>query len=184
MEPSDVSSHILVCAHCHAPAISGKACASCGYPVGGTAEEQETFKRFADIRSQQLLQQAEKKIAWARKVIYFMAVVMFILGLLFLWQDDVLSAIIYSAACLVYLVMSVWATKNPFGAILICFLVFLILQILLAVDDPKLLLRGGLFKIIYVIAFINGLRAAIDAQKIMREIEQRNAKNTPPYGAV
>jgi len=61
---------------------------------------------------------------------------------------------------LLFLILTAWADRNPFGAILTAFIVYLTLNVVGIIDNPALLFRGILPKIFCIAAFVGGIRSA------------------------
>ena len=165
------------CDNCNAAISTEKFCTSCGFPVNGTDEEKTEYKGKI-IVSQHSLKEAEEKIGTAKNVIYILAGLTF-LGALYsgLAKDDYPAMIVDLVICLLYLILAYWANKNPFGAILTCFIVYLTLQIVLAIVSPVTIVSGILWKIIFIGAFIKGIQSASEAQKLMKQLKQYKAKS-------
>lgn len=181
MTPPNTSVQTLTCEHCQAENASDKKfCTQCRYPVAGTDEEKGRFR--SDIaKNQILLKDAETKIQSAKNIIYVLAALSLVIGvILFFSQDDVASLVVYCVICILYLGLAVWCSSNPFGAILTAFILYITLQVLSAVVDPTTIISGILWKVIFIGAFIKGIRSASEARNFMRELEKAKVE---PVGA-
>lgn len=168
------------CDNCTAAISTEKFCTSCGFPVNGTEEEKTEYKGKI-IVSQFSLQEAEEKIRKARNIIYILAGLTFLGAMITgIANDDYPTMMANLVICLLYLILAYWANKNPFGAILTCFIVYLTLQIVLAILAPATIVSGILWKVIFIGAFIKGIQSASEAQKLMKQLEQYKRK---PLGA-
>ncbi len=76
----------------------------------------------------------------------------------------------------VFVVLAQLANKNPFGALLPPALFMAALQVLNALADPATIFSGILWKILIVIALVNGIRAAKEAQDLMDELARFRGK--------
>jgi len=81
----------------------------------------------------------------------------------------------------VYLILAAWCNKNPFGAILTAFVLYISLMVLNAFLDPVTLFHGIIIKIFFIGAFIRGTRSAQEAQTLMTELEKLKAAPVGGY---
>ncbi|HEY5749389.1 MAG TPA: hypothetical protein VIU12_25150 [Chryseolinea sp.] len=94
-------------------------------------------------------------------MLYLLAGINIVLGLLAGFGADNFPSMISSiCVALLFLILTAWADRNPFGAILTAFIVYLTLNVVNTIDNPTLLFRGIPSKIICVIAFVGGIRSA------------------------
>jgi len=164
------------CDNCKAENSSDKKfCPGCSFPVGGTEEEQRSFRLLVSSRKR-MLSDANDKIKSAKYIIYFLAGIFFVFGLLagFL-NDDFPTLVINLFMCILYLIFAAWSTKNPFGAILTAFIVYITLQVVNAFVEPTSLASGIIIKIFVVAALVKGIRSARDAQEYLKELEKFKA---------
>jgi|SRR5688572_16838244 len=166
----------LVCENCKAEnPVEKKFCSKCSYPIGGTAEEQQSFRLLVSSRKR-LLSDAQDKMKSAKTTIYILAAVFFGVGLFVgLYNEDVPTAVAYLVMSVLYLIFAAWATNNPFGAILTAFLVYVTMHVANAFVDPATLFHGLIIKIVIIIAFVKGIRSARDAQEYLAELKKFNA---------
>jgi len=172
MNEIDTLTHPNTCENCRSSIAEEKFCSSCGFPVQGTDEEKNEFR--GKISSNKYwLAEAEKKIRESKIVIYVLAGLMLIMGLIagFGPAEDIAGMVVSIVICLLYLICAAWATKNPFAAILTSFILYLTIQIVAAIAEPITLVQGILWKIIFIGAFIKGIRSASEAQKHMKELK-------------
>lgn len=178
MEPSavDLPAETLVCENCQTVnAVTQKFCSQCSFPIGGTKNEQITFRSTIAVRKR-LLKESERHIGICKKMLYVLAGLNLVLGLIAGFAgDDFPSMISGICVALLFLILTAWADHNPFGAILTAFIVYLTLNVVSAVDDPTLIFRGIFFKIICVVAFVGGIRSARQAGVQRAELEKLKA---------
>ena len=60
----------------------------------------------------------------------------------------------------IFIALSFWVNKNPFAALLTALIVYVSLQLFLAIFDPMYVLGGLIFKIMITGAFVYGLYSA------------------------
>lgn len=163
MEPSSVDSptETLVCENCQAVTlVTQKFCSQCSFPIGGTKNEQIAFRSNIAVRTR-LLKESERHVNICKKLLYLLAGINIVLGLLAGFGADNFPSMISSiCVALLFLILTAWADRNPFGAILTAFIVYLTLNVVNTIDNPTLLFRGIPSKIICVIAFVGGIRSA------------------------
>jgi hypothetical protein len=177
MENTELTTPALVCDNCQAPIADEKFCSACGYPMQGTPQEKSSYRAEVQ-RARHWLKEADKKINEAKIVIYVLAGIMFIFGLIQGFAaDDFPTMIACIIISILYLIFAAWSNTNPFGAILTSFVVYLTLQIIGAIADPATLFHGMLLKIIFIGAFIKGIRSAKEAQGYMRDLERFKGKS-------
>src|SRR5687767_5933399 len=172
----------VTCDHCKAEnAPDKKFCTQCRYPITGTDEEKSRFR--SDIaKNQILLKDAEGEIQSAKNIIYILAGFSLLIGIIvYFTQDDAASLVVYAIICILYLGLAAWCSSNPFGAILTAFLIYITLQVVSAVIDPLTIFSGILWKIIFIGAFIKGIRSASEARNFMRELEKAKVEPVGTY---
>jgi hypothetical protein len=182
LNPPYVTGHIAICEHCKAENLPEKKfCTQCRFPMAGTDEEKSRFR--SDIaKNQILLKDAEERIQSAKNIIYVLAGFSIIVGLiLFFSQDDTASLVVYGLIAILYLGLAAWCSANPFSAILTAFIVYITLQIVSAFIDPVTIVSGLLWKVIFIAAFIKGIRAATEARSFMQDLEKAKVEPVGTY---
>ena len=177
MESAETSkAESLSCDNCRAIITTEKFCTACGFPVRGTAEERMHYQGKVSS-SQYWLKESKKKINEGKIVIYILAALTFIFGVFVgLSREDYGLMIVNLIICLLYLICAAWADKNPFGAILTSFVIYLTLQVVEAFVDPASLFQGIILKVVFIGVFIKGIRSATEAQRLIKELEQYKVK--------
>src|SRR6478609_8513589 len=159
--PSD----IVTCENCGSTNQNAqKFCSKCSFPINGTEEDKKKFK--TKIRGHKfLMAEAEKEAKTAKTIILVLAGFVLLMGL---YQgfvnDDFATMIVNLCISLLYLILAAWSNKNPFGAILTAFIIYITMNVINAFFEPSSLLQGLLVKIFFIGAFIKGIRSAKDAQ--------------------
>lgn len=176
METNSPVSPALVCNNCNASITIEKNCSACGYPNHGTDQEKSDFGAKVES-SKHWLKEAEAKVDKAKIYVYVLAGALFLIGL---YQgfalNDFVSMIAEMVMAVVFLVLAQLANKNPFGALLAAGIIYGALQVLNALVDPATIFSGILWKIFIVIALVNGIRAAKEAQDLMDELARFRGK--------
>jgi cell division protein FtsW (lipid II flippase) len=152
-----------------------KYCTQCSFPINGTEEEKRSFRLSVSSRKR-LLSDAEDKIKNARYIIYALAALFFVSGIILgVVNDDFVTMIVNLFICVLYLILAAWCTKNPFGAFLTAFIIYVTLIVVNAFFNPATLLSGLVMKIICIGALITGIRSAKEAQGYLSELEKVKA---------
>jgi hypothetical protein len=166
----------ITCENCSTQNASDKKfCSQCSFPIGGSEEEQRSFRLLVSSRKR-LLNDAQDKIKSAKTAIYFLAVIFFIVGLIAgIANDDVPTLVVNFFLCVLYLIFAAWCSRSPFGAILTAFIVYATLQVVNAFLDPTSIASGLIIKVFIVIALIKGIRSAQEGQGYLKDLERLNA---------
>ncbi|HEY3404083.1 MAG TPA: hypothetical protein VGK59_11885 [Ohtaekwangia sp.] len=172
MEATDPLISYSTCDNCNAQVSTEKFCTRCGFPVNGTEDEKTQYKGKV-MNTRLSLKEAQDKIDKAKLIIYVLAGFTFIFGLVAgLVNDDMPTMVVNMVICVLYIILAFWASTNPFGAILTCFIIYITLQIVNAIVEPSTLISGILWKVIFIGAFVKGIQSASEAQKLMKEMNQ------------
>lgn len=169
------------CENCSANVPTNqKFCAQCSFPANGSESEKQSFRLHVSSRKR-FLSDAQDKIKSSRYMMFGLAALFLIVGLIAgLAGDDMETMIINIFCCIVYLILAAWCSKNPFGATLTALIIYATLVTVSAFVDPTSLVRGILLKIIIVMALVKGIRSAQEAQKYLAELEKLKA--APSHG--
>lgn len=175
MEQEDnfLTSEFLTCENCNAQVVSTvKFCNSCSFPVTGSEDDKRSFRLSIGSKKRQV-KDALEKIKTCKTIIYILAGILFITGLVVGFvQDDYASMIVNLCISLLYLILAAWSEKNPFGAILTAFIIYITLILINFFVDPATIFSGLLFKILFIGAFVKGVRSAKEAKDILVELEK------------
>jgi hypothetical protein len=164
---------LINCENCSTQLLdSVKFCNSCSFPVAGSEEDKRNFRLSVGSKRRQV-KDAEEKIKSCKTVIYILAGILFITALVVgFTQDDYVAMIVNLCISLLYLILAAWSEKNPFGAILTAFIIYVTLILINFFVDPTTLFSGLLFKILFIGAFVKGVRSAKEAKDILEELEK------------
>ncbi|HEY4656745.1 MAG TPA: hypothetical protein VIH22_19645 [Cyclobacteriaceae bacterium] len=170
------STSLVDCEHCYASNEYGrKFCSQCSFPIGGTEEEKTSFRLVVSSRKR-FLDDAKDKIKSAKTVIYILAGLFFVFGLVIGFvMDDFATMVANLSLTVIYLVLAAWCTRNPFGAILTAFILYVTLQVVNVLIDPATLIQGFVIKFFVIVALVKGIRSAHEAQGYLRELQNLKA---------
>lgn len=166
----------ITCENCGGVNVATqKFCSKCSFPINGSEEEKKQF-RIKLSGHKFLREEAEKELKRPRNIILILAGIVLVTGL---YQgfanDDFVTMIVNLFISLLYLILAAWVKKNPFGAILTALIVYITINVINAFVDPASLFQGIILKVIFIGAFINGIRSAKDAQEHLSELEKMKA---------
>jgi hypothetical protein len=167
------------CENCSATVPnSQKFCSQCSFPANGSDSEKQSFRLHVSSRKR-FLSDAEDKIKSSKYIMFGLAGLFLIVGLVLgFGADDFEGMIINIFCCIVYLILAAWCTKNPFGATLTALIIYATLMIVNAFVEPTSLYSGIILKIIIISALVKGIRSAQEAQKYLGELEKLKAAPT------
>jgi predicted nucleic acid-binding Zn ribbon protein len=170
-----ISEETSYCKSCSAPATANdQFCADCGYPLQGTEQEQKKFmmdKSYKELN----LDEARKQVKRASYALYYIAGATFLGGLIVYGVDkhgsqngtvlliNVIIAVIFAA-------IGFWCMRKPLAAIITGASFYALIVILNAVSNPLTILSGIIFKIFIVGCFIRGIKSALEAEKLKKEL--------------
>jgi membrane-associated HD superfamily phosphohydrolase len=163
------------CPSCLTPANTEDAfCAKCGYPFQATEQEQNNFMSGRNMKEIDL-DEAQKKIRRASNTLFFIGGATFLIGLIFYsinTEPAMKTSLLLTNAILgvIYTGLGFWCKKKPLAAIISGLSLYVLVMILNAVISPLTIVSGIIFKIIIIGLFINGIKSAIEAEKITKEL--------------
>ena len=148
-------------------------CNECGYPLKGTKEEQNVFKARQAVNSIDIVDY-NKKLRQAANTLYYLSGIFVLSGIIqfFVNKDDpaVLAYVLPSIIlAIVFLALAGYTKKKPLACIICGFSLYVIVQILNAIADPKTIASGILIKIIIIGFLIKGIKSAIEIDRIKKE---------------
>lgn len=166
----------LVCENCAAEVNAHqKFCSQCSFPANGSEDEKRSFRLLVSSRKR-FLKDANEKIKSGKIIIYALAGLYFVFGLFFGFaNDDIATMIVYLVCTVIYLILAAWSSNNPFGAILTALIIYVTIHVLSAFVDPATIFSGIILKIVFISAFVKGIRSAQEAQKYLAELEKLKA---------
>jgi hypothetical protein len=173
--PSQPVADITSC-KCCSTAISenDQFCQSCGFPLKGTEEEQNNFIYSRNYKHIEL-EGLDKKIRSAGTTLYVLAGLFLVFGLVYFGMnasDSTASAMLitYGILAVLFLLLGFWSKKKPVAAIISGLVLYILLQILSAIDDPVNIVKGIIVKIIIIGYLIKGMQSAFEAEKIRKQL--------------
>jgi len=115
----------------------------------------------------------EKLVKRARIVLFVLAGLNLLIGIfvgLRINTDPLLFVGMMIGAC-IYFTLGMWSRVKPFQAILSAFYVFIVFASIAVIDDPHVVYKGLLFKIIIVTFLVYGYKAVKDLIPLREELK-------------
>lgn len=156
-----------ICHYCKRTGLTSQDafCPGCGFPQGGTEPRQYAFiVKKRKLRSE--IRENENMLGYSRYMLWVAAGVN---ALAFGGSEGVVfaSGAIVSSA---FVGLSLWVKKNPFAALLTALIVYVSLQLFLALFDPLFILRGIAGKVLIAGAFAYGMYAAKTIERLKKQL--------------
>ncbi|WP_259067655.1 hypothetical protein HDF24_13395 [Mucilaginibacter sp. X4EP1] len=165
----------IFCAACFKKVNNEDAfCDACGYPLKGTEQEQDYFMSVRSSREIDL-DDAYKKMRRAGNVLYWIAAGTLIIGFIgyatnkFDPSRSVLLTVNIILAA-IYAGLGFWSRTKPLTSIISGAALYAIIFLLNAIANPLTIVSGIFFKIFFVGCFIKGVKSALEADKIKKEL--------------
>jgi hypothetical protein len=165
---------LIVCNACYKHVSDAAFCDNCGYPLKGSEQEQEYFMSIRNAKEIDL-DAANKVIKRAGNSLYWVAGATVLTGILFYFTNpndevklDMLIVNLILAG--IYAGLGAWSQKKPLAAIISGFALYAIVLLLNAITTPASIASGIIIKILFIGYFIKGIKSAIEAEKIKKEL--------------
>ncbi|WP_411765950.1 hypothetical protein [Winogradskyella sp. A3E31] len=140
-------------------------CSECGFPENGSDKEVAQFHARRAMENNQHMD-ADKKIKSARNVLYVMAGITFIFGVIyFLTDQDIAVLLTNGIISVIYVLLASWTSKKPLTAILLGLFLYITTIIIAAVFDPSTIIKGIILKIIIIAYLAKGVYSASSIKK-------------------
>jgi hypothetical protein len=165
----------LFCRACSAKVVAEDTfCTNCGYPLHGTDQEQRNFISLRDAKIIDF-SDATRKIRRASIALYVIGALTALGGLAFYAiavdptvKNTLLITNLVLAA--IYVGLGFWCTSKPMAAIISGLSLYVLTFILNAISNPLTIVSSIIFKIIIIGLFIAGIKSAIEAEKLKKEL--------------
>lgn len=170
-----ITDETIYCKSCSAQAtVDDQFCAGCGYPLKGTADEQKRFlmdKSYKELN----LDEAQKQVKKASYALYYISGATLLGGLIVYGMNKDASQsgtilLVNTAIAVIFAAIGIWCIRKPLAAIITGASFYALIVILNAVSNPLTIVSGIIFKIFIVGCFIRGIKAALEAEKLKKEL--------------
>jgi hypothetical protein len=162
------------CAHCFAEVKNDDVyCTNCGYPLKGSELDQRSFIANNEIVHIDIAE-FHKKVRSAGNTLYYLAGLFVISGIVnfFILKNDpnVLAVVIpIFILAILFLALGGYSRKQPLACLVSGLCLYIIVQVILAFDNPVNLASGIIIKIVIIGYLIKGIKSAIGLEKIKKE---------------
>lgn len=154
-------------------------CPNCRFPQRGSQIEMKRFLIGVKRKKRMLLEQ-RKAVGKARTILYILAAINLLFGLVFgVFRENDPAILIGSLiGAGIYFALALWSTKKPFAAILSGFIIYIVFITIAAIQDPNTIYQGLLWKILILSGFYYGYKGAKDSENLEMELSDlQNAKD-------
>jgi hypothetical protein len=148
------STHCGYCAK-DLPDALVKYCPFCGYPQNGTEEERGAFLREIG-REQQRASIGQDRVNKARNASFWVAGLNMIPYIILGQAVYIVVGLVIS---LMFVGLALWSKKQPYPAILTALALYVLLNVLAAIEDPMNIIRGVVVKVLVLSALFYALRS-------------------------
>lgn len=162
------------CASCFNEIVNDDTfCANCGYPIKGSEDEQRKFIGENEVKGI-YYKEYNDKVARAGNSLYYLAGFSMLGAIIsfFTKQDDP-NVLAYTLPSLIlailFLILGGYSRKKPLACIVSGLVLYIIVQILLIIDNPANVASGIFFKIVIIGYLINGIKSALELEKFKKE---------------
>lgn len=150
------------CSQCNSEMqLEQKYCNDCGYPEGGTAQEQSGF-HARQVMKRRGQSEASSKIKKGRNILFIIAAISFLSGVYYFFKlDDSSILIINSVLSICYLLLAFWSQKRPLVALILGLMVYLTTIVLTGLIEPQTIYKGILIKIFILVYLSKSINSAL-----------------------
>lgn len=154
------------CSHCNLEMQwEQKYCNECGYPEGGTPQEQSGF-HARQVMKKRGKAEASSRIKKGRNILFIVAGISFLSGVYYYFKlDDSSVLIVNTVLSLCYLSLGFWSQKKPLVALMLGLLVYLTTLVLTGLIEPETIYKGILLKIFILVYMFKGINSALQLRR-------------------
>ncbi|QQX77798.1 MULTISPECIES: zinc ribbon domain-containing protein [Aequorivita] len=151
-----------ICSQCNSEIeLDQKYCNDCGYPEGGTTQEQSGF-HARQVMKKRGQAEASSLIKKGRNSLFVVAAIAFLSGLYYFFKlDDSSVLIVNSILSISYLLLGFWSQKRPLVALILGLLVYLTTLVLNGLIEPETIYKGLLIKGFIIVYLSKGINSAL-----------------------
>src|SRR5690606_15158409 len=151
-----------VCSECNSEMqLEQKFCNDCGYPEGGTTQEQSGF-HARQVMKKRGHSEASSTIKKGRNTLFVISAIAFLSGLYYFFKlDDSSVLIVNTVLSISYLCLGFWSQKRPLVALILGLMVYLTTLVLTGLIEPETIYKGILLKIFILVYLGKGINSAL-----------------------
>ena len=153
-------------------------CNNCGYPFNGTDKEKSHFVAH-QIMKKGKISDTKDSIKRTRTILFVIAGFNIVIPF-FKFANAQYGGLMIAMSIfigLIFLVFGFTAKKKPFISIIIPLILLIIFYVIDAIIEPTTLIRGIVWKILFIGSMIYSLISIIESEKIKRESEHLATKD-------
>lgn len=171
--PLEKSTALILCDACHTRINDlDSFCNNCGYPMKGSKFEQNSFIAKRNDAEIDLIA-FNKRLKNAGNTLFYLAGFFLFATVynFFSFKDDpqVLAIVLPNVILgILFLVLGEYCKKKPLACMVCGLCLYIIVQLLLFVDNPSINL-GDIVELVIIAYLIIGIKSAIDIEKVKKE---------------
>ena len=173
LTPLESPVETVPCSNCQTPVAAHEVyCSNCGFPQNGDDEERAKFQRRITAKKN-LLKEVKREVKKGKNTLIVLGVLNGLVAIFYGFvQEDILAAVIQAILGVVYLGLSLWVDKQPFGALLSALILYLTIILLLAIAEPLTIFSGIIWKVLIIGFLVRGIKSGHEASKIYKELDE------------
>ncbi len=146
-------------------------CGKCGYPLQGTTEEQDEFKRLR-VHKHIELDDMYAKVRSASNTMFILSGIFALFALFYygtVSEEEKTGVLIANLVLAVlYVGLGFWSRVQPVAGIISALALYAIVQVVIAIEDPTSIFKGILWKVLIIMYLVKGLRSAYEAKRLQQ----------------
>jgi hypothetical protein len=151
-----------------------KVCSECGCPLAGTAQEIDTH-RSSYMHMRAIYQGCMLEALTATKSLYWLSglslIGNLIVGTVSQSSNYLIAAFLVPA---IFIPLALWSRREPYLALLIALIVYILILLTDAIMDPKTIIQGIILKGIIIGYLIKGVKAGNESRKIWNQLKDKH----------
>ncbi len=144
-----------------------KFCVNCGYPEGGTEQQQSSYHARRVLKKRRGTE-ASKKIRSGRNSLFVIAAFTLAIGVFyFIRYGDNATLITNAILAIIYMVLGFWSQKRPLIALILGLLVYLTTIVLNGILEPETIYKGIIIKVLIILYLSKGINSALQIRNTL-----------------
>lgn len=159
----------IFCPNCYSSYDKQPEVCECGYPFSGSEMEKHKFMSIK-VKSKTIEKEAKSASEDARNILFAMGglYALFSIFLIFSSTENTFNFITLTYGILI-IILGMFSHKEPFFSLLSGFILIIILYLILGLFNPSALLKGFIFKILFIGGYIAALVKIKMAEKFFKK---------------
>lgn len=143
-------------------------CSYCNYPFSAPDEVRSKFV-VKHVEAQALYDDSVRNVKWARSVFFIVGVLNTGFGVYYIIQQDIFSAILGLLVGILFGVFAAVIYRDPLSICISGLVVMVILYILAAIGDPVSVIRGFIWKMVFLIGTITAVVKVYRLERLRKQ---------------